>query len=182
MQEQQDKPLSMSDKVNIGIAVVQIISHMVELFLRRPGTFGSRYVGFQFVLSWLFLFFFPVFFQREDPRPLLAFWVASTVMLLVHRIAGGWRQWYGHETHSRSGGESWFSGSFTARCVKELLALIALAIGAFSFSAPLGTYLMISAACLYLSMVYLAEADRARVRAAKDARMDAEWMATQMQK
>jgi hypothetical protein len=177
--QHENKPMSMSDKVNILVAIVQIISHMVELFVRRPGSFGTRYVGLQFVLSWGFLFFFPVFFQHDDPAPVLTFWLICTAMLLIHRIAGVFLRT--DTVHSLSVGRSWFSGSFSTQSAKEFVFVMAVSFGVSTFSIPLATYLFWSAVCLAISMTYVLQAEKARLRAAIDARLDAEWMQKQLE-
>jgi|ERR1043165_6581525 hypothetical protein len=176
-QPQQGQPFQeMRQNVNMLVAVIQIIARMSEVFLRRPGTWGERYCGLQFVLSWIFCFCFSsLFYPREDPRPMLSFWLAATALLLVHRICGVWRRRFGYESHSLYSGRSWFAGDeIRAKTFKEPIVTILVGVFVLYGSTPLGVYLIVAGICLGVANQYQAFAEDARVRQARDARIDAE--------
>lgn len=173
-QEQQQEPFQdMRRSANMLIALAQIMCKMLEVFVRVPGTFGSRYLGFQAVFSWLLLLVWgPIFFPTEDPRPLLWVWVGATVWLLVHRIAGLFRR---TEEHSRYWGRS-----ILPLHMESIGACIAGGI-AMGPCPPLGTYLLCSGIALGIAMSWQDCADRAKIRAARDARLESEWFNRQVE-
>src|SRR3984957_20527860 len=104
-QEQQSQQASLSQSLDVLIGLVQIISKAGDVFMRRPGTWGSRHANFQMALSLIVLFCFgPMAFPRENPNPMLLLFVAAIALLLVHRIAGWLRS---HRGHSLYAGRGW---------------------------------------------------------------------------
>jgi hypothetical protein len=167
-------------RANFGmlIGLCQIISMLLTVFLRRPGTWGTRHAGFQMILSWVFAFVFsPLFFPRHLAWPMLVLWIASTVLLLLHRVVGMQLRLKGYECSSRYTGRSWIGGNeITAKAISEPLLVILLGVLAYAVSDPLAVYLIVSGIALAVATWWQVAADNARVRAAKDARFDAEWL------
>src|SRR3984957_2115974 len=124
-QEQQPQQASLSQNLNVLIGLVQIISKAGDVFMRRPGTWGSRHANFQMALSFIVLFCFgPMTFPRESPTPMLYLFVAAIALLLVHRIAGWLRS---HRVHSMYTGRSWFTGKeATAKMLLEPMGVALL--------------------------------------------------------
>jgi hypothetical protein len=172
-QNQQEPFQEMRQSANICVGLAQIMSKMLEVFLRVPGTFGERYLNFQAVFSWLILLVWgPMLFPTEDPRPMLWAWLAATAWLLVHRVAGLFR---GNAEHSRYWGRSILPPHMEP-VVAALTGMITLA-----FSMPLGSYLLFAGIALGISMSWQESADRARVRAMRDARIEQEWFMRQVE-
>jgi hypothetical protein len=162
--------------VNALIGICQIVSRLVEVFLRVPGSWGERFASFQMLGSWVLAFFWVAFYPQEEPRPMMWLVLAATGMLLVHRIVGVWRRRWGREVHSRYPGDSLVGGP-TRECV--LLAIASVV--ALAFNKPLGAYLTVSSICFWVSQAWQQAADKARIRNLRDLRIDQQNVMRQMQ-
>jgi hypothetical protein len=166
---------------NALIAAAQIMGKMAEVFLRVPGTFGDRFLGLQAVFSWIILLIWgPLIFPTEDPRPMLWLWIAATVMLIIHRITGAFRK---NEEHSLYSGRpilSWFfADEIRLKGTWEPMVVVVAGIGALSFSIALGSYLVAAGIAIGIGAEWQRAADRAKVRAMRDARIEQEWLMQQ---
>lgn len=176
--------------VNILVGIAQCISRPIEALLRRPGTWGERYMSFQAMIGWLFCAMFssfyrdhypPFFRPQNDPMPMFYLLMLITGMLVVHRVAGIWRRSNGYLCHSVYSGQSWFQGKeSTAKGTYEPIILIAFGIGLGEYNVPLCAYLVICGFALGINGAYLGAADNARLRHAKDAQIEAQWMQERM--
>jgi hypothetical protein len=148
-------------------------SRMLEVFLRREGTFGSRYHGLNTVLSWVFMASFgPLFFPRHDQRPLYYAWLCATALLLVHRAAHAWRVRRGEMIHSRSAGERYLPVSAANE------AFLAFGAGGFLclWNAPLGTWLCVSACCMAVSNAWVEDQQARTLEGLRDRELEMRWL------
>ena len=58
----------------------------------------------------------------------------------------------------------------------EPILVVLAGIGIVAFSQPLGVYLIVSGMCLGIATSWQISWDKSRLRQARDARFDAEWM------
>jgi hypothetical protein len=162
------------------VGVAQIVSGMLPVWLRRFGTWEDRYASFQMALSWIFMLLFgPLFFPHYPPRPMLIFFGLTTLLLLIHRGRGIQLRLRGYQCHSRYSGRSRIPGDeVRAKTTKEPLFVIGAGLACLAFNlVPLGAYLLIAAVCHAFSCGIQAAADNARIRAARDAMLEARWLA-----
>ncbi len=164
---------------NAAIGLTQAIAAPFEAWLRKPGSWGERHAGTHMALGWLALLAVPaLMFPREPQGPVVLFWLATTLLLLVHRVEGVRLRWRGYQAHSRFTGVSRFTpgvtdSQITAKKVWEPVAVFLAGGLALAVSLPLGIYLMLGAVCLSFTAAYQEEADLARRRALRDARFEA---------
>jgi hypothetical protein len=163
-------------RLTVGIS--QIVSRLLAAWLRIPGSWGERFAGFQMLLSWLFaLFFAPLLFPRHSPMPMLVFWLASTALLLLHRVIGIARQWNGRVVHRQYGGTPWFPGNeIRVKAYWEPFLVVCVGVLALSFSKPLGSYLILAGIALCLSAGWQVASDNAQIRRIRDARLEQRWL------
>lgn len=164
---------------NFVMWLTQVIGAPFEAWLRRFGTWGSRAAGTPMAFGWLALLVFPALaFPREPQGPVVLFWLATTLLLLVHRIEGVRRRRRGYEAHSRYTGDSRFTPAVTesqtkAKTLWEPAALFLAGGVLLAVSLPLGAYTMVAAVCLSFTAACQEEADMAHQRALRDARFEA---------
>ena len=180
----------MRQNVNILVGLAQCISKPIESLLRRPGTWGERYMNLQAILGWIFCAMFsslyrdqyPPFYRSNcNPMPMFYLLLGITGMLLLHRVAGIWRRLRGYVCHSVYTGQSWFFGKeTTAKGFLEPFTLIAFGVAFMGYNLPLGAYLVICGIALGINGAYQTAADNVRIRQAKDEQLDAMWMQKRM--
>jgi hypothetical protein len=122
--------------------------------------------------------FSSLWFPEADQRPMAGLWALTTLMFLANRIAGLWVQWRGKaHVHSLYVGTAWvrsFRGAF------EVLAAIIGGGCLLGVSPPVGAWFILAGICLWITKAYVHDAQRARVRQARDARWDAQYMAERL--
>ncbi len=145
----------------------------VEVFLRTG--FGARYIGAKGAVVLLMAPMSLLFFQDQDPRPLLWFLVAYLVMVVIARIDSLRRRSRGDTTHSFYSGWPRLMKIFP-RCsevtVKKyveplFVGIVGVAIG--NHNVPLAMYLLMAAICLFVSVFSSEEVLRRRVAEMNDA-------------
>jgi hypothetical protein len=152
-----------------------------EVFLRRE--FGWNYIGAQAAAVVVLVPIFMMLWPGYDPRPLAWFLVAYLVMCVIARLQAGWRRMRGDANHSYYSGWPWLMGIFrrwsevtVKRWVEPaLVGILAALIG--EHNAPLASYLVGSALCLFVSGHAREESVRKRVEAMKDAAIEQEIIA-----
>lgn len=87
-----DESNSASDfksNINTMIGICAVIAFPITVFTTRFGTWGSRHLGRAAMIGF---FWPPVFAALYGPHPrigsVLAFWLATFVFLLLHRVTG----------------------------------------------------------------------------------------------
>lgn len=169
----------MRDQFNLVIALAQIISAPVEPWLRKAGSFGSHYFGFHLVAGLAAMLVVPALcFPTHDLSPVLGVLLATLLVLVCHRVKGAYLRRRGFVVHSRYSGTPWLPGDeITAKILWEP-SLVMLAGGAMCLlSPPLGTWMFAAGFGLGLAHRYQQDADNARLRAMRDARIEAEYYA-----
>ncbi len=151
----------------------------VEVFLRRPETFGDRYFGMQSVAALLLLFFFPITCDGEGMEVFLWYIAAYLTTCLGIRIRRSWRRWRReappHSYYSGTPRLMWLTGRMRETDVKatiEPLVAFVAGIALLPLSGPLGTYLMCAAAGLMISVRAGLESEHLRVLDLHDAYLD----------
>lgn len=154
--------------------LVQIVSAPLTAWTRKFGTWGERYAGFQMVLGWLLIPVAAAFAPRDDPGPLVLFWFATTLMLMLHRAEGVRLRRRGYAPHSRYSGVSRVPGDewFAKGTVEPLLAILA-GIFACLVCPPLGGWLITAGICQGFAVGLSRDEERARIRSMRDARAQA---------
>jgi hypothetical protein len=173
----------MRENTSLLVGAAQCVCKPVEALLRVPGTWGERYMNFQAVLGLVFCLMFPAFYPGHDPRPMAYLALTIVCFLIIHRIAGIWRRSRGYQQHSRYSGRPWLKGKdeVGAKTTLEPLALIVIGMALLGYNLPLGAYLAICGIALWIDGAWQVAADNARLRDARDARIDAEWMQARME-
>lgn len=187
-QDQRSDPLQEASRnFNVIIGLAQSVSKLADVFMRVPGTWGTRYCTLHMVLSWLLCLAWPVLSPHEDPWPMHCVFLLATVGLLIHRMAGVWRQAHGYRCHSRYGGTSWLSlfsndDELRVKAFGEpvLLFLLGLLLG--DRFASLGAYLWTVAFCGLVAGLWQLQAHQARIQAVLDAEVEARWLNYEIQK
>lgn len=85
--QQQGQGDQLKTSANALIFFSRVFAAPVEVLLHDPATFGERYLGAQAAVALVTLFSFPAFFTRSDPTPILWFLATYVVMLFIVRIA-----------------------------------------------------------------------------------------------
>jgi hypothetical protein len=179
-QHQQDQPgdrtHDLRQSMNLLVGASQAVSSMLCPWLHRPGTAGARFYGLHAFIGWLFI---PVFGGLGHPKKsltlLLAFWGATTVLLLVNSIRGFILRRRGYWQHSRYTGRPWIPGpEYLVKCLIEPPLVIGLGVLVMQFDLPLGAYLTLAGVCLAINMAWQYLADDSRVRAQRDAQAEME--------
>jgi hypothetical protein len=164
--------------VQITQAVVQIVSMPLCVWTRRFGTWGERFASFHMLLGWIFVpVFGALFFPKDNLGPLMAAWLLTALMLMLHRLQGWWlRKFKGYWVPSQYSGESWIPGSeWAAKGTWEPFAAVCLGGGACFFSAPLGAWLIVAGIAQGFAVGFARDEEKAIIRAARDARARAQY-------
>lgn len=205
-QQQQSTLAVMSGIVNTIGWAAQCLCKPVEVILRRWGTFGHRYLNYQAAIGFLFLLVFPAFFLEcyavyyQTPYspyvqvyyvpyvrpgyeygPMLYFTYGVIGAFFLHTVARGCRT---QRYHSMYTGTPWLSffGELTAKRMLEPVLVIVSGILLLGFNVPLGAYLLVSGAALWVDSGMQAAWDEARIRQALDAQIDASILMNEVQK
>lgn len=160
-----------------------VVAFPVVLCTTRLGTWGSRYLGFHALLGFFWPLLLAGFFgPRERTDSLVAFWWASIVLLLAHRIQAHRRRLRGEHCHSRYCGRSWFEradgGIAAQRAGRATASLAAIAVGlavAGLGDAPLGALFAIGGCAKLVADALAFQAVESRLRQMEDARQDSEY-------
>lgn len=163
-------------QMQLLLGLAQVVAMPLSAWTRRFGTWGERYPGLLMAAGWTTMPLFAVFFPAADPGPLLAVWLVTAVMLLLHRIEGVRLRRKGRVVHSLYSGESWVPGDpWYAKQTAEPGVAILLGIFAALECPPLGAWLIAAGLGQGLTVALAYEAERAAVREARDARLRAEY-------
>lgn len=146
---------SARNSLNFGLSVSRIWATSLEVFLHSG--LGHRYLGVQALAVLLLIPIYTMFWQGYDIRPLVWFLMAYLAMCFVNRIGNLARS--GERQHSYYTGwprligrTSKLSELVVKRFIEPALALAIGFILRVNVNAPLGTYLMIGAGCLFVSV------------------------------
>jgi hypothetical protein len=185
--QQQPKPPfnDVRQSASYFFGLSQIVSRPLEAWLRRPGTWGARYVNYQWVLGWLFIPLFWAFFcSGQSPKGLFWFMGLTACMLALHRVRGWHLRRLGYRPHSRYVGQSWLSLFFSELNAKgnwEPTVAICAGAALLWVDIPLGVYLIVAGNALFFATGWQRAADAAKLRQLRDARLEQQWFMEQMQ-
>ncbi|MBI5433752.1 MAG: hypothetical protein HZA52_13050 [Planctomycetes bacterium] len=173
--------------LNWILLVARSLACTLEVFLHNPSTFGARYLQLQSLVGVGLIFFFPVFFEREDPRPMFVYAGVFFFACCVIRAKASLRRARGApEEHSYYNGTPSLMRLFRSSSemhVKGAVEPVLVALLGFALTEwnhPLGCYLVIAAVGLMLSVRASQRVDRARALDMNDAfhdqrRISAQW-------
>lgn len=173
-QQQPGRPFEEERKqLGMLLAIAQMVCAPAEIWLRRGGTFGEKYLGYHLGMGLLLMFMAPpLFFPADDARPLLLAWGTTLVMAAAHRIKGAWLRRRGRLVHSQYSGDSVFGDGIWVKQHLEPGACIFGGLAMCFLSPPLGAWMIASGLCLGFCVAWNAERDAARVRAMRDAQIE----------
>src|SRR5262249_39984561 len=126
--------------------------------------------------SWVLAFLWPLFYPQEDCRPIVWFFLAATVGLLVHRVVGAWRRSRGREVHSQYPGDSLLGNT-----EREFMLLMIATVVALAFNKPLGVYMLVATICFWVSQAWQRAGEKAQIRVMRDLKIERENLMRQMQ-
>lgn len=156
--------------------LAQSLAFTVEVILHRG--FGARYFGLQVPAGIVVVLVYTLFWPGWDLRPLLGFLAAVLLLCLIGRIGSLARNCSAEQWHSYYTGESRFSRllprwseSAIKRFAEPAFVLLCGAL-MLQFDRPLGLYLMLAAAGLFVSVSLAAEGRRRRELDLHDAYLD----------
>lgn len=184
MQQNQDfqtfSPEGMRSFANWFALVARSLATTVEVFLHDFGSFGHRYLSIQVLIGIVILFVFPIFWQGQDALPVWYFLGGFILVLIVHRVRIAHRMRRGPNVHSLYTGRPTVMRlpvlrSMSEEKVKGLVEpLIVFLSGVFLLPVcePLGSYLMLAALGLFLSVGFSAGEERRRAMELNDAYID----------
>lgn len=156
MQQQHPDPMASKKDFNQFLGVLTFIARTfavtVEVFLRRPDSFGQRYFGMQAAAGFVLILFWPVFWEGHSSEPMLVFLLLYWLALLRARISTAARiRRRGPQPHSHFNGAPLLQRVFRRtpeqRIKTGLEFLVVFLAGALLLPAsqPLGAYLMFAA-------------------------------------
>lgn len=158
---------------SILVLAAQVMAAPIEVILRTR--FGRRYFGVPAFLGFLAIPMWMLFWPEEDPRPILIFWGLHFVMQLRARIEGITMVARGELVHTRYNGWPRISRIFKnthehklkSNTEPALVMLIGLCL--LPFSAPLGSYLIVSGISLGVVEGVIESVNRNRALSMHDA-------------
>jgi hypothetical protein len=165
----------------VGLFLVYVWAVAVEVFLHRR--FGERYLGGQAAAVLLLIPLYCLGWQGYNLQPMFQLWVAYLLMCLLHRVDGLVARWRGERGHSYYTGwphAIWLLRWMNEVTIKRLIEPLLLLGGGYLLrqeNAPLGTFLMIGGACLFLSVTLAEQQERARTLDLNDAVIDQQQVA-----
>lgn len=175
--------------------LARIFSQCLTAFSTKPGTAGEKHFGgFINGLSIFALFFgLTVIAQELPPRdraplPIYAFWAVTVAANVYQRLKGAALRRTGYSVHSQFVGRplvNWLPSRREAdtkwRWDVVIICLVGCGWGVLFNCAPVLIYCVFAAGLSVIPAMFMTLRDEARVRAAEDARWDAEWMAHQLE-
>lgn len=159
--------------------VARALAASVEVYLHQTSTFGVRYFGLQTAAAALILLVYPLFCEGPGVEALLGFLLAYLLMCAAARVASAVQRLRGrtHE-HSYYTGRPRIMrlvGRMSETTVKGVVEPALVFLGSVvtsHYSEPLGGYLMLAAAGLFISVQMALAADRRRALDMNDALID----------
>jgi len=160
MQQQTDsKGGDLGQALNWFLLICRALASTVEVFLHMSSTFGCRYLGGQTAIGLLVIFFWPLGWRDEDPRPMVCFLIAVLIMCACAATGIRWRRARGlKEPHSRYSGtpRPLFKRSvIPERTMKRIVEPVMVGLAGCAvaqFSPSLSWYLLFAALGLAISV------------------------------
>jgi hypothetical protein len=153
-------------------------SFPLEPWLRRPGTCGARFFGFQAMLSFFVVPLTVSSFEVRDPRfaVVIYFLGATMLWMFVHNAARWVKQYRGNYRHSYYKGDSWLPGpNKRAWGVYEPLLCMGLGLLSIGVSPAFGLWVFTAAFALAIGQGLLEAKDASVVRRRRDAMLDQQY-------
>lgn len=185
-QQSQGSGPSLSGSLGFALLTCRALAVSVEVFLHQAGSFGERYIGTQSAIALAIIFFFPVLWPQHDPAPLMYFDAAFLLRCAVVRFSTIKRRIHGGvQPHSYYAGvPSLMSAKSKTPETRFKLLVEPLLVGitgllAQEWNRPLGTYLVVAAIGLFLTVGVSLRQDRVRALDMNDAMADQRRIAEQ---
>jgi hypothetical protein len=155
----------------------------VEVFLHRG--FGTRYIGCGF-MGVVLIYLFSMFFPPQEIQPLLLFAALYGLVWLISSIGVLIRYWRGRRNvHSLYTGRPFISSvlPWKESSVKQIEAfgIILFGLGVHLFTRPLGDYLMLAGAFVFLRTYCLAAEQRNMAAQLNDSVIEQQQVADRLQ-
>lgn len=159
--------------INGWLGLAQCISLIAEVWLRAPGTTGTRFFSGQFWIAMALLLVVAAFSYNPV---MMQFWVATGCWWVMHKFAQTMRQRKRLPMpHSRFVGISLLSfmgGNYAAQRFWEPLGCFIAGYMLIESGRGYGGSIVVLAVCLFVSASYTAASERAQLNALHDARED----------
>lgn len=164
--------------VSWSLFVCQALAVSVEVFLHRSRSFGERYMGLQAGAAILVIFFYPVFWPEHDATPMVGFLFAYLAMCAIVRVCVVTRRRGSEPQHTHYTGRPRImriTGRLSELTVKrgvEPMLLFLSGVFTLPASEPLGSYLMLAAFGLFVSVNLSLAFERTRALDMRDAYLE----------
>ena len=179
---QQDHPGDIKRNLNQFIGLAQCFAYLLEVWLRVPGTAGSRYWSGHAFIGWCFLLVIASF---GNSLPLMDFWLATGAAFVFQKMRHSVRKAKGYCPHSRFVGISLLSGLGGNRIAIQLwepLTAFIVGLELVKSGYGYGQLFMVLAVCLFVSAAYALAGERVQITAVTDARADQAWLSEYVRK
>ncbi len=166
---------------SILMLVAQSLAAPVEVFLRTR--FGRRYFGVPAAIGLFAVPMWMLFWPREDPVPILVFWLLYLVMQLRARVESIVLAAKSEPVHTRYNGYPRLARIFKRTDERRIKAgaepMLVIIVGAcmLAVSEPLGSYLITSGVCIALVASVIESVEHNRALSMRDAWIEQEQMA-----
>ncbi|QOJ14164.1 MAG: hypothetical protein HRU75_05745 [Planctomycetia bacterium] len=158
LQRQEPEPVASQKGINNALGVMTFVFRAfavtIEVFLRRPDSFGERYFGLQAAAGFMLILIWPAFWEGHSPGPMLVFLALYWLALLIARLRTKWRvRRGGPQPHTLYNGaptlqKVWRrSPEQRIKTVIEPLYLVFMALCVAIMSVPLATYMALAGIC-----------------------------------
>jgi hypothetical protein len=181
MNEQQQNQSGAQLKTGLGwlVFVCRALACSLEVFLHEPSSFGVRYLGMQVLGAAGIMFLYPVLCPQQDPMPLVLYlmcFVGACVVIRIRTLLRNARG--GTLEHSYYSGRPWLlrwapdTAETKIKAGAEPLIVCFIGLMVLSQSQPLGSYLLLAALSLFVSVNAGIGFDRTRMLDMNDAMLD----------
>lgn len=167
--------------LTVGLFLCRTLAVSLEVFLHSG--IGDRYLGLQALAVLVVVPLYMLFWPGYDLRPMTLFWWAYIVMCGIGRLGTIGKRLRGEHGHSRYTG--WPRGmtgrgqwsEITVKRIVEPVFVFVWGCIIRQLNPPLGTYLMLAAGSLFISVSADEAEERVRVMDMNDAVIDQEGVA-----
>jgi len=157
MTQQQNKFAPKQSPVNWPVIVCMSASLPIELLFHDFRTFGVRSIGARVAPAVLLMFVFAGFDANENSLPLFGLIIATVLLTVIAQICCRFRNRRGFNLHSRYSGRPYATKlvNWSETNIKRLEPLLACGIGCIvhvCFNHPLGSFLIVAAICMWITV------------------------------
>lgn len=173
------------ENISLLIGLSQALAMPCWVWWTKFGTAGEMFFGARLMcLGWLLVPVFPMCVMPCDPRPVYYFWIATSVLMVIHRIRHRMLRRRGYRPHSQFMGFSRLAWLWRNDCHSTSEAVWTSGIGLILAGPfpPLGWYLVWAGLAMAVSTGYAAEQQRSMLRRVLDAKREQEWLQEQIKR